>query len=126
MANIMSTIRTSAMSAPNTTFNILPRGKHTHTIILLHGRNSTGPDFADEVFEGIDVNAAAFAGCKWVFPTAPATWSEQFQEDLTEWQGLCHVCSRPAHAQGAAGRVSGDLRMAAVLSGAQESLVDQQ
>jgi lysophospholipase-2 len=67
---------------------IMPSSEHTHTIILLHGRNSTGPDFAGELFEGLNNNAAVFEGCKWVLPTAPATWSAQFQEDLTEWFDL--------------------------------------
>lgn len=73
---------------------ILPQQPHTHTIILLHGRNSTGPEFAEEILEGTTSSGKQLSahdtlqGCKWIFPTACSTFSQQFQEDLTEWFDL--------------------------------------
>lgn len=67
---------------------------HTHTIIFLHGRNSTGGDFAEELFEGLTSSGLPFAshaaiqGYKWIFPNARSSFSEQFQEELTEWFDL--------------------------------------
>lgn len=79
----------SQLPAPHT---IDPKSTHSYTIILLHGRNSTGPDFAEELFEGTTSTGHPFAtgapalrnGVKWIFPTAPSSYSEQFQEDMTE------------------------------------------
>lgn len=62
---------------------------HTYTIILLHGRSSNGPEFAEELFEartssGLNL-AEHFPGWRWVFPSAKARWSTVFQEKMTEW-----------------------------------------
>jgi hypothetical protein len=53
---------------------IQPRSTHTHTAIVLHGRGSTGPEFADEFFathlsdkSSLD---AKFPGWRWVFPSS--------------------------------------------------------
>ncbi|KAA8894453.1 Alpha/Beta hydrolase protein [Sphaerosporella brunnea] len=66
-----------------------PSTTHTHTIILLHGRGSNGPDFAEELFEGRTSGglslAEQFPGWRWVFPTAKARWSTVFREEMTEW-----------------------------------------
>jgi len=75
--------------------SILPTQAHTHTIILLHGRNSNGLELAEELFEGQTSSGDLFAsqeavskGVKWIFPNSRSTYSEQFQEDLTEWFDL--------------------------------------
>lgn len=62
---------------------------HAYTIILLHGRNSNGPEFAEELFEartstGLNL-AEHFPGWRWVFPSAKARLSTVFQEEMTEW-----------------------------------------
>lgn len=62
---------------------------HIYTIILLHGRSSDGPGFAEELFEartstGLNL-AEHFPGWRWVFPSAKARLSTVFQEEITEW-----------------------------------------
>ncbi|GAB1194864.1 hypothetical protein APSETT444_004115 [Aspergillus pseudonomiae] len=67
----------------------LPRGSHTHTVILLHGRGSNGPEFAEELFSSITSKGHNLASClpnwRWVFPTARNCWSDRFQEELCAW-----------------------------------------
>lgn len=59
------------------------------TVIFIHGRGATGEEFADEMFAGINiVNNPIFENTKWLFPTAPSSYSEQFEIDLTEWFDL--------------------------------------
>lgn len=62
---------------------------HAYTIILLHGRGSNGPEFAEELFEArtsTDLNLAEhFPDWRWVFPSAKACFSTVFQEEITEW-----------------------------------------
>lgn len=62
---------------------------HTHTIILLHGRGSNGPEFADEIFQGETSSGKNLPqhlpGVRWVFPSARPSFSTVFQEDLDEW-----------------------------------------
>jgi lysophospholipase-2 len=66
-----------------------PSTTHTHTIILLHGRGSNGPEFAEELFEGLTSDGlsltAQFPGWRWVFPTAKPRWSTVFRDDITQW-----------------------------------------
>lgn len=73
---------------------IEPATEHTHTIILLHGRGSTGDEFAHEFFDaGEDSDAAAIStaanavlpGFRWVFPSSRSLWSETFQEHMPAW-----------------------------------------
>jgi len=47
---------------------------------LFEGHTSSGDLFASQ--------EAVFKGVKWVFPNSRSTYSEQFQEDLTEWFDL--------------------------------------
>ncbi len=68
---------------------ISPLSTHTHTVILLHGRDSNGPEFAQELFQG-EFSAEKtlpqyFPGFKWIFPSAHRSYSTVFQEDLVEW-----------------------------------------
>ncbi|RJE21286.1 Phospholipase/Carboxylesterase [Aspergillus sclerotialis] len=62
---------------------------HTHTVILLHGRGSNGPEFAEEFFAGRTSTDQSLTSClptwRWVFPTARERWSRQFQEELFAW-----------------------------------------
>ncbi|CAG9989604.1 unnamed protein product [Clonostachys byssicola] len=67
-----------------------PQAEHTHTIILLHGRGSSGEEFAEELFEGrlsdqSKILPCKFPSCKWVFPSSPEVWNPVFQEDISAW-----------------------------------------
>ena len=67
-------------------FVINPQGEHTHTAVLLHGRGSSGEEFAEELFAS---NGKAlqneFPGCKWIFPSAEGLYDQKFQEVITSW-----------------------------------------
>lgn len=83
---------------------IPPKSRHTRTIILLHGRGSTGPEFAAELLrEGRSTAGATLAqhlpGCKWVFPGASARRSSVFHEDLTEWFDVHSLTDPQARAE---------------------------
>ncbi|WEW56757.1 alpha/beta hydrolase family protein [Emydomyces testavorans] len=66
-----------------------PQTAHTHTAILLHGRGSNGPEFAEDLFSSktsAGQNLAAhFPSWRWVFPTARNRWSTVFEEDQSAW-----------------------------------------
>ncbi|EEP79664.1 predicted protein [Uncinocarpus reesii 1704] len=66
-----------------------PKGQHTHTAILLHGRGGHGPDFAKDLLtsttsQGLDL-ASHFPTWRWVFPSAAVRWSVAFQVNLPAW-----------------------------------------
>ncbi|KAE8131682.1 Alpha/Beta hydrolase protein [Aspergillus pseudotamarii] len=67
----------------------LPKNSHTHTVILLHGRGSNGPEFAEELFSSMTSNGHSLASClpswRWVFPTSRDRWSDRFQEEMCAW-----------------------------------------
>ncbi|PHH50982.1 hypothetical protein CFIMG_007275RA00001 [Ceratocystis fimbriata CBS 114723] len=66
-----------------------PRAKHTHTIVLIHGRGSTAEEFAEELSESTLSSGKAlqevFPGWKWVFPSSKEPWSTTFQEFMPAW-----------------------------------------
>ncbi|CAK7215662.1 hypothetical protein SCUCBS95973_002551 [Sporothrix curviconia] len=68
-----------------------PGHPHTHTAVLLHGRGSTGEEFADELFGTALSNpqTPSLADClpswRWVFPSAPSTWNATFEEWMPAW-----------------------------------------
>lgn len=66
-----------------------PEGTHTHTIVLLHGRGSNGPEFAEELFSSTTSNgqnlASRLPNYRWVFPTSRDRWSTTFQEEMSAW-----------------------------------------
>ncbi|KAE8339174.1 hypothetical protein BDV24DRAFT_176167 [Aspergillus arachidicola] len=67
----------------------LPQSSHTHTAILLHGRGSNGPEFAEELFSSMTSKGHNLASClpnwRWVFPTSRDRWSDRFQEEMCAW-----------------------------------------
>ncbi len=68
---------------------IEPQSAHTHTAIVLHGRGSNGPEFAEELFAThLSDNsslATKFPGWRWVFPSSKELWSTTFQEHMPAW-----------------------------------------
>ncbi|KAJ2982995.1 hypothetical protein NQ176_g1013 [Zarea fungicola] len=68
---------------------IEPQLAHTHTAILLHGRGSTGPEFAEELFATqLSDNSSLttkLPGWRWVFPSSTELWSTTFQERMPAW-----------------------------------------
>lgn len=73
-----------------------PLAAHTHTIILLHGRGSSGAEFANDLFESLVGSVSEslkrtitlperFPNCKWVFPTTRKRFSTTFREEWPEW-----------------------------------------
>ncbi|KAE8323760.1 Alpha/Beta hydrolase protein [Aspergillus sergii] len=67
----------------------LPQSSHTHTAILLHGRGSNGPEFAEELFSSMTSKghnlASRLPTWRWVFPTSRDRWSDRFQEEMCAW-----------------------------------------
>ncbi|GKZ86319.1 hypothetical protein AnigIFM56816_001371 [Aspergillus niger] len=67
----------------------LLQGPHTHTAILLHGRGSNGPEFAEELFSSSTSTGqnlpSQLPTWRWVFPTAKDCWNDRFQEELCAW-----------------------------------------
>lgn len=79
--------------------NPLDGHPHTHTIIFLHGRDSTNTEFASELFES---EASEPAGhprtlrdllptVRWVFPCAPMLRSTRFDTDMSQWFDMWSV-----------------------------------
>ncbi|KAF2173590.1 hypothetical protein M409DRAFT_48547 [Zasmidium cellare ATCC 36951] len=66
-----------------------PTSTHTHTIILLHGRDSTAKEFAAEFLESQASDGRhlqdIFPGVRWVFPTAPLVPSKRFGCEMSQW-----------------------------------------
>ncbi|TDZ14623.1 Acyl-protein thioesterase 1 [Colletotrichum orbiculare MAFF 240422] len=66
---------------------------HTHTVILLHGRDSKCQEFADELFEseasqpegGPRTLRDLFPTVKWVFPGAAVISSKRFGMPMSQW-----------------------------------------
>jgi predicted esterase len=68
---------------------IEPSSEHTHTVIMLHGRGSNGPEFAEELAEtmapGQKPLTDRFPSWRWVFPSSQEMWSTAFEEMLPAW-----------------------------------------
>lgn len=67
-----------------------PRSQHTHTAILLHGRGSTGEEFAEELLlesrlSGQMTLAQKLPRWRWVFPSSRTLWSTTFEEEMPTW-----------------------------------------
>ena len=80
-----------------------PTSKHTRTIILLHGRGSTGQEFAEDLFAA-ELSGKhgtlhqRFPSYRWVFPSARVIWSSAFRENLPAWfeaHSLTDISAQP-------------------------------
>lgn len=82
--------------------------EHTHTLIFLHGRDSTALDFHNELFESEASEPAGqprtldalFPTIRWVFPTAPVTRSARFGTEMSQWFDMWSVESPDEKAEG--------------------------
>lgn len=77
-------------STPTENIQIIPPTiEHSHTIILLHGRDSKATEFSAELFESEALNGytlpQALPSYKWIFPSAKPRYSKRFDCDLTQW-----------------------------------------
>jgi lysophospholipase-2 len=74
---------------------VAPSATHKYTIILLHGRGSTAPEFASEFFESQASNsrflAQIFPTYKWVFPCAALRHAHIEGEALHQWFDMACV-----------------------------------
>lgn len=72
-----------------------PVKEHTHTVILLHGRDSTALEFAEELFESQASNDCTlpemFPTFKWVFPYSGLRNSIRFEMSLSQWFDIWSV-----------------------------------
>ncbi|KAE8449713.1 hypothetical protein EG329_007488 [Mollisiaceae sp. DMI_Dod_QoI] len=80
----------------NTTYTTAPSGdRHTHTIILLHGRDSHGSEFASDFFESQASDERKFPEIfptiKWVFPSSKLLPSARFQSEISQWFDIWSV-----------------------------------
>jgi lysophospholipase-2 len=66
-----------------------PKSDHTHTAIMLHGRGSTGEEFAQDFLASTLSDESSLPeklpGWRWVFPSSRELWSTAFQEDMPAW-----------------------------------------
>ncbi|KAK4195176.1 Alpha/Beta hydrolase protein [Triangularia verruculosa] len=82
------------MATTRTAFGLVhviqPKAEHhTHTAIMLHGRGSDGPEFAEELSEttlpGQKDLMQRLPGWRWVFLSSQHLWSTAFEEELPAW-----------------------------------------
>ncbi|GAP90607.1 putative phospholipase carboxylesterase [Rosellinia necatrix] len=75
-------------------FNVsLPaHNQHTHTIIFLHGHESSARDLSQLIWESHDRRGWSlqhiFPSVKWVFPQAEEVYVERFQQYLSRWYDI--------------------------------------
>lgn len=87
------------MATPEYIVNPRDGHAHTHTIIFLHGRDSTNDEFANEFFESEATEPAGqprtlrdlFPTVRWVFPAAPMLRSARFATDMSQWFDMWSV-----------------------------------
>jgi predicted esterase len=74
---------------------VLPLASHTHTVIFLHGRDSTAVEFAEELFESQASDSRTlceiFPNIKWVFPNSKLRNSARFEMDMAQWFDIWSV-----------------------------------
>lgn len=65
------------------------RSVHTHTAILLHGRGSNGPEFAEEFLSCKTSQGKtlpdSLPNWRWVLPTSRLRWNAVFEEEMCAW-----------------------------------------
>jgi lysophospholipase-2 len=83
------------MAANGNAYVIEPTKKHTHTFILLHGRDSNATEFATEFFESQASDDRTlpeiFPNYKWVLPTSALRNSARFETEMSQWFDMWSV-----------------------------------
>ncbi|KAJ2955155.1 hypothetical protein NQZ79_g8798 [Umbelopsis isabellina] len=83
------------MQYTTVTHVVAPVKEHTHTVILLHGRDSTAMEFAEEFFESQASDDSTlpeiFPSFKWVFPDSGLRDSTRFEMSLSQWFDIWSV-----------------------------------
>jgi len=68
---------------------------HSHTVILLHGRDSVASEFAEEFFESQATDDRTlpeiFPSIKWVFPASKMRNSARFETEMSQWFDIWSV-----------------------------------
>jgi lysophospholipase-2 len=65
----------------------LPTGKHTHTVIFLHSRDSEVAEFNSK---GENL-AVTFPNIKWIFPASRKRYSARFHTEISQWFDIWSV-----------------------------------
>jgi len=77
---------------------VTPLHTHTHSIIFLHGRDSTAEEFAGELFESQASDGRflqeIFPSIRWIFPTSRIRKSARFGVELSQWFDIW-ACESP-------------------------------
>ncbi|KAG2178733.1 hypothetical protein INT44_001886 [Umbelopsis vinacea] len=85
----------STMADTEKIYIVLPPADHTHTVIFLHGRDSTATEFAEEFFESQASDKRTiceiFPTFKWVFPNSGSRISTRFEMDIAQWFDIWSV-----------------------------------
>jgi lysophospholipase-2 len=83
------------MTANDKIHIIKPTKNHTHTFILLHGRDSNATEFATDFFESQASDDRTlpeiFPGYKWVLPTSALRNSARFETEMSQWFDMWSV-----------------------------------
>jgi lysophospholipase-2 len=83
------------MAANDNIHIIEPTKKHTHTFILLHGRDSNAAEFATDFFESQASDDRTlpqiFPNYKWVLPTSALRHSARFETEMSQWFDMWSV-----------------------------------
>ncbi|GAB5590149.1 hypothetical protein Unana1_05049 [Umbelopsis nana] len=83
------------MENTNKSHVVGPAKDNTHTVILLHGRDSTAAEFAEEFFESQASDNRTlpeiFPDFKWVFPSSELRNSTRFETHLSQWFDIWSV-----------------------------------
>lgn len=70
-------------------YTLEPKSQHTHTAIVLHGRGSSGEDFAEEFLSSTLRDGSTLVdklpSWRWVFPSSKERWNDIFQEVIPSW-----------------------------------------
>ncbi|KAJ5678141.1 uncharacterized protein N7477_003774 [Penicillium maclennaniae] len=85
---------------PESPYVYPPRGQHTHTFIMLHGRDGTGSEFCEQLFwsvtsqmKNLPENLPSF---RWVFSSSETCYSAMSQQQESSWFDICSLTNTDA------------------------------